>query len=184
MISPSQYIDSSSLHLATTIFFLLILPDDPLTYPRVLIHRCAAFTGTGIDKDRPALQRFLGCSYWNYGNFINFKFEAQNIVSLSEAIKLCGLDPKSANREDMEKQNPIFECLACNGVRKGRCTLSWLGLVCYLFFPWYRCFSHQYVHLQDHYYQEGWDDLNLELLGDEDSEASRVMDRNAETLSY
>ena len=139
MISPSQYIDSSSLHLATTIFFLLILPDDPLTYPRVLIHRCAAFTGTGIDKDRPALQRFLGCSYWNYGNFINFKFEAQNIVSLSEAIKLCGLDPNSANREDMEKQNPIFECLACNDVRKGRCTLSWLGLVCYLFFPWYRC---------------------------------------------
>jgi len=77
---------------------------------------------------------------------------------------LCGLDPKSATREDMDKLNPIFECLACNDLRKGRCTLPWLGV---------------YAHLREHR-QEGWKDLKIELLGDEDT--AKVRARNDETL--
>lgn len=135
MISPGQDINESLLQLATTFFSCrLCLRDEPLTYPRVLIHRCATTThGTiGIDEDQLVVRRLLDCSYWNSGNFITL--DAQKIESLSEAIKLCGLDPKSATREDMDKQNPIFECLTCNDLRKGRCTLSWLGLVCFLSF--------------------------------------------------
>lgn len=41
--------------------------------------------------------------------------------------------------------------------------------------------SHQYAHLRQHP-QEGWDDLKIELLGDED--AAKVRDRMAETLSH
>ena len=134
MIAPSQNINESLLQLATTIFSCRRCANEPLTYPRVLVHRCVAFQGTVSDEDQSMLRRFLQCPYWNSGDLITF--DAQKIVSLSEAIKLCGLDPKSATREDMDKQDPIFECLACNDARKGRCTLSWLGVVCsFLFFP-------------------------------------------------
>ena len=134
MISPHQNNTSESLlQLATTIFSCRGCYDKPLTYPRVLIHQCASYRGTPvIDEDQPVLRSFLDSSYWNSGNFITF--DAPKIVSLSEAIKLCGLDPKSATREEMDKLNPIFECLACNNVRKGRCTLTWLGVVCFFFF--------------------------------------------------
>ena len=128
MMTPSQDICASSiLQLATTIFSCQFCHNEALTYPRVLIHRCATYQGSAIDEDQMGLRIYLGHSYWNAGNFITF--DAQKIVSMSEAIKLCGLDPKSTTREDMDKQNPIFECLACNDERKGRCTLSWLGLV-------------------------------------------------------
>ena len=132
LMSPNQNISESLLQLATTIFSCQYCTSDPLTYPRVLIHRCATTFGHAIDDDRPALRRCLDCSDWNAGSVITF--DTQKIVCMSEAIKLCGLDPKSTTKEDMDKQNPIFECLACNDVRNGRCTLSWLGLVCCCFF--------------------------------------------------
>jgi hypothetical protein len=132
MITGSQTINESLLQLATTIFSCRLCPNEPLTYPRVLIHRCATYQGTTVDEDQRLLRRFLDCSYWNSNNFITF--DAQKNLYLSEAIKLCDLDPTIATIEDMEKENPIFECLACNDARKGRCTLSWLGVVCILFF--------------------------------------------------
>ena len=118
------------LQLATTVFTCKYCIDDPLTYPRVLVHRCATriFYSDREDEDMPSIRRFLDCAYWNIGNVITF--EAQRTVVLTKAIKLCGLDPMSATREDIEKKWPIFECLACNDPRKGRCTLSWLGVVC------------------------------------------------------
>ena len=135
VMTPSQNYSESLLQLATTIFSCRLCPNEPLTYPRVIIHRCATVTypaGTSaIDEDQKAIYRFLNNSNWNASNFLIF--DAQKIVCLSEAIKLCGLDPKSTTREDMDKLNPIFECLPCNEARKGRCTLSWLGLVCSLF---------------------------------------------------
>jgi hypothetical protein len=130
----TQNVPESALQLATTIFSCTLCPDEPLTYPRVLIHRCATkncYHNPVVDDDLSVLKRSLNCSYWNSGN--NMIFEAQKITTLTKVIKLCGLDPKSATREDMDKQNPIFECLACNDTRKGRCTLSWLGVVCFLF---------------------------------------------------
>ena len=128
MISPGQNISESLLQLATTIFSCRLCPNEPLTYPRVLVHHCATFQGSTIEEDQTILRNLLQCSYWNSGNFITF--DAQKIASLSEAIKLCGLDPKSATKEDMDKKDPMFECLTCNDVRRGRCTLSWLGVVC------------------------------------------------------
>ena len=70
--------------------------------------------------------RFLECPNWDLGDFITF--DAHKIACLSEAAKLCGLDPKSSTRKDMDKCDPIFES---NDLRKGRsgCTLTWLGLV-------------------------------------------------------
>ena len=138
MISPGQDISASSLlELATTIFSCRFCHNEALTYPQVLIHRCASHSqGTPTtDEDLPVLRRFLDCSYWNSNNFL--AFDAPKIASLSEAIKLCGLDPKSATREDMDKLDPIFECLSCNDVRKGRCTLPWLGVVCIFIFYYY-----------------------------------------------
>ena len=132
MIPPSQNIGPSSLQLATTIFSCRSCHSEPLTYPRVLIHQCAtAVYGYGIDEEQSVVRHFLDRSNWNAGNFITF--DSPNMVSLSEAVKLCGLDIKSATREDMDKRNPIFECLTCNDLRKGRCMLSWLGLVCCCF---------------------------------------------------
>ena len=42
--------------------------------------------------------------------------------------------------------------------------------------------SHQYDHLGKHHVRKGWDDLKIELLGDED--AAKVRERNAEALSH
>jgi len=120
----------SALQLATTVFTCKFC-SEPLTYPRVLIHNCATkmfyyHERTG-DEDLPSLRRFLQSTYWNHDNIITF--DAKEIVPLIEVIELCGLDPKSATAKDMDKHNAIFECLSCNDVRKGRCTLSWLGVV-------------------------------------------------------
>ena len=128
MIAPSQEITESSLQLATTIFSCQFCHNDPLTYPQVLIHRCATGIYGGVyDEVQSVIRGFLNCSNWNEGSSITF--DAKKIECLSEAIKLCGLDPKSATREDIDKRDPFFECLACNDLRKGRCTLSWLGVV-------------------------------------------------------
>ena len=119
----------SIFQLATTIFSCKHCSDAPLTYPRVLVHRCATKLYHSSDKDLSIVMRYLDCSYWNSGNLITF--EVEKIAVVAEAIKLCGLDPMSATGEDMVKQNPIFECLSCNRVRDGRCMVSWLGLVCF-----------------------------------------------------
>ena len=134
MITPRQRPPKSLLfRLATTIFSCQRCNNDPLTYPQVLIHRCATmFNPYGnADEEQMVVGRFLDCSNWNACNSIIF--DVSKVVCLSEAIKLCGLNPKSATREDMDKQDPIFECLACNDLRKGRCTLPWLGVV-FLFY--------------------------------------------------
>ena len=132
MIAPSEKITESSFQLATTIFSCRFCHNDPLTYPQVLIHHCATVDyGRVYDEEQSVIRRYLDCSNWNVGNIT---FDAKKVECLSEAIKLCGLDPKSATREDMDKRDPIFECLACNDLRKGRCTLSWLGVVFFILF--------------------------------------------------
>ena len=180
---PTPSATESVLQLAISVFSCQLCSNEPLTYPRVLVHRCATRTTyyePVNDEDLSILRRSLDCWYWNSGNYISF--EAKKIVFLTKIIKLCGLDPKFATREDMDKLNPIFECLACNDARKGRCTLSWLGVV-YFLFSWLEILlltlSHQYVHLRQH--QERLDDLKIELLEDED--AAKVRDRMAEALS-
>jgi hypothetical protein len=135
MMVPSQMVTGSLFQMATTIFSCRLCDNDPLTYPQVLIHRCATATyisETAEDREQSVVRRFLECSIWNAGNYITF--DVQKIACLSEAIKLCGLDPKTVTREDMDKRDPIFECIACNDLRKGRCTLTWLGLVFYFYF--------------------------------------------------
>lgn len=120
----------SILQLATTVFSCKSCSAEALTYPRVLVHHCATdyYYPREVDEDLSAVHSFLGRVYWNNGNRISF--DAQKITPLIEAIKLCGLDPKSATGEDMDKRNAIFECHSCNDARKGRCTLTWKGVVC------------------------------------------------------
>jgi hypothetical protein len=135
MISPNQEVAKSLFQLATTIFSCRLCLYQPLAYPQILIHRCttASFTsGNVYNEEKSVLWRFLQCSNWKSGDFITF--DARKISCLSEAIKLCGLDPKTATIEDMDKLDPIFECIACNDLRRGRCTLTWLGLVFYFYF--------------------------------------------------
>ncbi|KAF8810052.1 hypothetical protein BYT27DRAFT_7186905 [Phlegmacium glaucopus] len=161
-----QNADESILQLATTVFSCRHCANEPLTYPRVLIHHCATDRPSyhdSLDEDLPQIRRFLHCSNWNLGNIITF--ETKEIAALTEVINLCGLDPKSATAEDLDKQNAIFECLTCNDVRKGRYTLSWLGV-----------FAHQRYHSQP-----VQTELTLKLLDDEN--AAKVRDRIAEAFS-
>jgi len=170
MIVQSQKITESPFQMATTIFSCRYCSNDPLTYPQVLVHRCATSTcisRNAEDETQLAVHRLLECSNWNVGKYIFF--DVQKVACLSEAIKLCGLDPKSVSREDMDKRDPIFECLACNDLRRGRCTFTWLGL-------------YDHIRRQHSLIKKGWDDLKIELLGEED--AARVRDRNAEALSH
>jgi hypothetical protein len=139
MISPNQEVPvaKSLLQLATTIFSCRLCPNHPLEYPQILIHSCATagISSRNVYNDNSedsVLRWLLECSNWTSGDFITF--DALNIARLSEAIKLCGLDPKTATREDMDKRDPIFECINCNDLRKGRCTLTLLGLVFYFNF--------------------------------------------------
>ena len=134
-LSPNQNISESLLRLTSAghdYFFLPILYQWPFDISSSSYTQMCHLRGIWVHEDQVAIRDFLGGSYRNAGKIINF--DAQKIACLSEAIKLCGLDPKSVTREDMDKQNPIFECLACNDLRKGRCTLSWLGLVLFIHF--------------------------------------------------
>lgn len=119
-------------NLATIVFKCEICGHALLRYPEVMIHACASETryNTGLPENptlRTAEGKFLSV-VWNTCGVIKFNKRAFKIVS--EAVKMCGLDPITTTASQMDEGSPVFECTACNNERRGRATMGWDNLVC------------------------------------------------------
>ncbi|PPR02534.1 hypothetical protein CVT24_001960 [Panaeolus cyanescens] len=63
------------------------------------------------------------CRPWNSDRTIGFDRVGHAIIS--ELVKLCGLDPLTTTLEEMNHLNPIFECVACSRMPRGRLMMRW-----------------------------------------------------------
>lgn len=125
--------------LAMTSFRCSLCRGTPLTLQRAMVHHhCTALNQwedeplrDGMTKDEKLEANTVGGilrqQRWNSKNVISF--DKGWSTMLGSVIELCGLDPKTATVEDMNRANPIFECLACNSVYRRRKILHWSRIV-------------------------------------------------------
>ncbi|TFK41664.1 hypothetical protein BDQ12DRAFT_710696 [Crucibulum laeve] len=79
-------------------------------------------------KDRQLLNMIatattLSDTTWNYAEQINFDIAMYQ--ETRKVVELCGLDPDTTTAEEMDKLNPVFECVPCYRTSEGRCCLTW-----------------------------------------------------------
>lgn len=101
-----------------------------LRFPDVMYHPCAVFNAYRVhsyvletEVDFEVLGERTEKANWNRYSQISFKAENQKV--LSEAVALSGLDPIVATSAQMDAADPIFECVACNDLHKGRAMMRW-----------------------------------------------------------
>lgn len=144
----NQVIDPDTvLDLATTIFSCsscsnagayncrgYLYAAETLRFPDVMYHPCARncdYSSRQSEKDVDFayfVDYPISTSNWNRYSQIRYKVENQKV--LSEAIALCGFDPKVATFAQMDAADPILECVTCNDPYRGRATMRWSLVVC------------------------------------------------------
>ena len=101
-----------------------------LHYPSVLMHGCASsgdFCGFEHGSVAHNLNMTFNESPWNQGGVIQFEPERMRI--LAAVVRLCGMDPRTTTRLQMDGLDPIIECVSCHSTRLGRATMKWWGVV-------------------------------------------------------
>ncbi|PPR02535.1 hypothetical protein CVT24_001961 [Panaeolus cyanescens] len=73
--------------------------------------------------EKVALEVFT-YSPWNAEKKIIFHWIAYDIIS--NLMKLCGVDPLTTTLEQMNALDPIFECVSCSRMSRGRLTMRWI----------------------------------------------------------
>ncbi|KAG6824822.1 hypothetical protein H0H87_010942, partial [Tephrocybe sp. NHM501043] len=119
---------SPNLNLAT-VFFRCKWCREPLSYPRVLVHKCFQNLGRqsdGVDlavpnADLGQLQLQKGDRPWNWGTEqVTFHDEASK--NAWEIVEACGADPLETVKESMDAIDCMLECLCCE--KEGR-AMNW-----------------------------------------------------------
>jgi hypothetical protein len=102
---------------------------------RTIAHRCARedLYSRMTDEEQDLLKTTIGEIHWNSCGVLTFSPHTSKRIA--EALETCSFDPAITTVEQLEKLDPIFECLACHNVLSGRCTMRWSGLVCISPFP-------------------------------------------------
>ncbi|KAF8162809.1 hypothetical protein B0H34DRAFT_295051 [Crassisporium funariophilum] len=169
--SKQDFDPSTVLGLATTTFSCSGCCD-VLRPPRVLVHRCARDTRFGAhyslrdteDNDLQTIADMCNrqCA-WNSTGAIQYKPETYDTIA--DVVRMCGLDPTTTTAQAMDNANFIFECLDCNDLRRGRCTMAWTSVV-----------SHQVEHAKT----KGGASARPTLVLLKEEEAVRVRERLAE----
>lgn len=97
---------------------------------RTITHRCNRdpiyFYGKSTDEEQTFLKDTIKEIPWNTGDYMAFSPQVSKQVA--EALETCSFD-RATKVEQLEKLDPIFECLACHNVQSGRCMMRWFGLV-------------------------------------------------------
>ncbi|KAF4614858.1 hypothetical protein D9613_003364 [Agrocybe pediades] len=110
-----------------------------IPYPDLLAHRCATSTDYFTPKTSDFPDHNLPVCHdlvtigsklrelpWNAKGLIRFDEDVFKV--LTEALKMCGRDPKTTTAEDMDSEKAVFECLDCYDDYEGRLVMSWDGL--------------------------------------------------------
>lgn len=123
------------LGLATTMFSCVSCrsyDSGPVWYPRILIH-CHAKKASSMlpdpqaDFDTQIMEQTTRSVAWKSRNI--FSFLNNERLFLSDVLKEFGFDPETITAEEMNALDPIFECIPCNDIRRGRYTMKWTHLV-------------------------------------------------------
>jgi hypothetical protein len=118
--------DSWRLELATT-FFQCSECIEPISYPRVLVHRCltALRLGNRNREDNHALlYTSLGCEPWNTGSGRVSYFNAAEISARS-VLQGYGLNADVVTATDLKDMDKWLECLRCTHHTEGRPVFKW-----------------------------------------------------------
>jgi len=98
----------------------------------VIRHRCLGghyhydFLGTEQYELYKHISDYPWCGKWRFSKDITEK--------VAKILGKCSFDPATTTIAHLEKLDPIFECLACHDVVRGRCMLRWSGLVSIYYF--------------------------------------------------
>ncbi|KAF9551256.1 hypothetical protein CPC08DRAFT_316365 [Agrocybe pediades] len=110
-----------------------------LRYPQTLFHCCPSLVdlylmlgpGTGIvsdgDRDVRTILSTSDSLKWNVMRWI--KFDEAGYSILTQALEMCGRDPRTTTAKDMDSEMPIFECLSCHSRHQGRLVMPWYYLM-------------------------------------------------------
>ena len=102
-------------------------------HPDILMHECARSDPFSRENDfNPGsaefyIRQFLHEVPWNYRRELDFDPVQMRI--LTDVVRMCGLDPTTTTRAEMDDLDSIFECVQCNDERRGRATMRWWGVV-------------------------------------------------------
>lgn len=118
--------ESWRLELATT-FFQCSECIEPISYPRVLVHRCLTAIRLGNrnrEDDRALLYTSLDCEPWNTGCDRVSYFNAAE-VSARSVLQGYGLNADVVTATDLKDMDKWLECLRCAHRTKGRPVFKW-----------------------------------------------------------
>ncbi|PPQ69575.1 hypothetical protein CVT24_001375 [Panaeolus cyanescens] len=169
--TKADYDPNTVFDLATTVFGYVKdgLPDNRIhmnVEQALSIKSSPALASTRLALplvERVALQVFK-YSPWNTQNRIIFHWIAHGIIS--NLMKLCGVDPLTTTLEQMNTLDPIFECIPCNRMSRGRLMMRWVNAV---------------SHVQTTHYEYTYSSVSfLEIPGVEDLARVRTAIKEAE----
>ncbi|PPQ75135.1 hypothetical protein CVT24_010097 [Panaeolus cyanescens] len=132
----AEYDPETVLNLATTAFTFenYRLPENTsFNAAQALSWKSSLALLSGSQKlplvERVALQVFK-YSPWNAENAIIFNWMAHDIIT--NLMNLCGIDPLTTTLMEMNTLDPIFECVPCNKMSRGRLMMRWATAVSHI----------------------------------------------------
>ncbi|KAF7967252.1 hypothetical protein HWV62_35041 [Athelia sp. TMB] len=126
--------DRRQLELATT-YFECRECEEPIAYPRILVHHCITSTlnikfmssPSDTDDDTTIMKKsrfLLHAQPWSLGVGVLVYTD-----KLPEAVRCilvaCGLDPDTTSSQDMDEHDFRFECENCSSITEGALLMNW-----------------------------------------------------------
>ncbi|KAG6916116.1 hypothetical protein DXG01_008391 [Tephrocybe rancida] len=151
--------DCPSLHVAAA-FFRCNWCTEPISFPRVLGHRCLLLWHDGFTLEDGHADLELGNLLWydrpwNWGGE-QVEFDEEAAGHAKDIISACGADPEKVTKEEMDALDYRVECLRCAGKRAGRLAMRW---------------SMAIVHEIEKHFEEEWEGPKWKLVEDVEERA-------------
>ncbi|KAF8959597.1 hypothetical protein BDZ97DRAFT_1837049 [Flammula alnicola] len=159
---PDYIFDPSTvLDLATT-FFCCVNCDEVMRHDHAMTHGCTTRIDFYLtDPYQRASLEVLNEVNWNFGRWIEFRPDILQLVT--RVVELSGFNPTTTTAREMDEADPIFECVDCNNIEKGRATMSWATVASFL------------EHTDSHGTGDGLETMNLKVL--DEQETTKVRER-------
>jgi len=129
--SENYVFDPSSVLDLVATSFLCSHCVNHLQAKQTMTHRCTRDAlyvyGKLADEEQDLLKSTIKEIRWNMNNCL--AFSPVTSKRIAEALEGCSFDPMTTTVAQVEKLDPIFECLTCHNVLSGRCTMRWSGMV-------------------------------------------------------
>lgn len=125
-LMPGNKHDISRLSLATT-FFQCHECTEPISYPRVLAHKCMTALRHGYrnqSNDMVLLCKGLQAEPWNFNRNGVKCYELAGGCAV-DIVRASGLRAEKATVEDMERADVWLECMNCRVPERGSVVFQW-----------------------------------------------------------